>query len=155
MTEMQGSRSTPKVVRRLVLRSSFAVFLAGLTFAAAAQDWPMWGGAPARNMFSPAKGLPDHFTKGKGDIKFKPGTDEVDRINLENLKWVAKIGSQSYGNVTVAHGRVFIGTNNENPRDPRHVGDRSILMCFDEKSGELLWQLVVPKLASRKGNDPE
>ena len=34
-------------------------------------------------------------------------------------------------------------------------GDRSILMCFDEKTGELLWQLVVPKLASGKVNDWE
>ena len=77
------------------------------------------------------------------------------RSNVENLKWVAKLGSQSYGNVTVSQGKVFIGTNNENPRDPRHDGDRSILMCFDEKTGELLWQLVVPKLASGKVNDWE
>ena len=74
---------------------------------------------------------------------------------MKNLKWAAKIGSQSYGNVTVAGGKVFIGTNDENPRDPRHQGDRSILMCFDEKSGEFLWQLVVPKLASGKVNDWE
>jgi outer membrane protein assembly factor BamB len=107
-------------------------------------------------MYSPATGLPDHFTKGSsGDIKFKGTSDEVDRANVENLRWVAKLGSQSYGNVTVANGRVFIGTNNENPRDPRHVGDRSILLCFDEKTGDLLWQLVVPKLASGKVNDWE
>src|SRR5215468_7968625 len=73
--------------------------------SAGAQDWPEWGGTPARNMYSPAKGLPDHFIKGKNsDIKFKSGTDEVDTSNVENLKWVAKIGSQSYGNVTVANG---------------------------------------------------
>jgi hypothetical protein len=107
-------------------------------------------------MYCPATNLPDHFTRGNsGDIKFKGALEEIDRSNTENLKWVAKLGSQSYGNVTVAKGRVFIGTNNENPRDPRHVGDRSILMCFDEKTGELLWQLVVPKLASGKVNDWE
>ena len=55
----------------------------------------------------------------------------------------------------VAGGKVFIGTNNENPRDPQHQGDRSILLCFDEKTGEFLWQLVVPKLASGKVNDWE
>src|SRR5437016_5268466 len=121
-----------------------------------AQDWPQWGGASARNMFSPAKGLPDHFTKGKStDVKFKSGTDEIDQSNLENVKWVAKIGSQSYGNVTVANGRVFIGTNNEPPHDPRHQGDRSILLCFDERTGEMMWQLVIPKLASGKVNDWE
>ena len=52
-------------------------------------------------------------------------------------------------------GKVFIGTNNEPPRDPKHQGDRSILLCFDEKTGAFLWQLVVPKLASGKVNDWE
>jgi outer membrane protein assembly factor BamB len=127
-----------------------------LSLSAGAEDWPEWGGTPARNMYSPAKGLPDHFAKAKtGEIKFKSGSEEVDRTSAENLKWVAKLGGQSYGNVTVAHGRVFIGTNNENPRDPRHIGDRSILLCLDEKTGDLLWQLVVPKLASGKVNDWE
>ena len=37
----------------------------------------------------------------------------------------------------------------------KHQGDRSILLCFDEKTGEFLWQLVVPKLASGKVNDWE
>ena len=116
-----------------------------------AADWPEWGGRPMRNMYSAEKGLPDTF----GKVEFKSGTEEVDTKAVKNLRWAAKIGSQSYGNVTVAKGKVFIGTNNENPRDPKHVGDRSILMCFDEKTGELLWQLVVPKLASGKVNDWE
>jgi outer membrane protein assembly factor BamB len=114
-------------------------------------DWPEWGGGAVRNMYSPAKGLPDSF----GKIEFKPGTEEVDVKGVKNLRWAAKIGSQSYGNVTVAKGRIFVGTNNENPRDPKHQGDRSILMCFDEKTGAFLWQLVVPKLASGKVNDWE
>src|SRR4029077_15601597 len=114
-----------------------------------AADWPQWGGNSIRNMYSPAKGLPDSF----GKIEYKPGTEEVDTKGVKNLRWATKVGSQSYGNVTVAGGKIFIGTNNENPRDPRHQGDRSILMCFDEKTGELLWQLVVPKLASAKVKD--
>jgi outer membrane protein assembly factor BamB len=107
-------------------------------------------------MFSPAKKLPSQLTKETpGEVKFKPGSREIDSAGLPNLKWAAQLGSQSYGNVTVAKGKVFIGTNNENPRDPRHVGDRSILLCLDEKTGELLWQLVIPKLASGKVNDWE
>ena len=120
--------------------------------AMAAQDWPRWGGPdPGRNMYSPAKGLPDRFDPGKP----KSGTDDIDMNTTRNVKWVAKLGSQAYGNVVVAGGKVFIGTNNENPRDPQHQGDRSILLCFDEKTGEFLWQLVVPKLASGKVNDWE
>ena len=116
-----------------------------------AEDWPQWGRTQGRNMYSPAKGLPVEFNAGK----FKQGTDNVDLATTKNVKWVAKLGSQSYGNVTVAGGKVFVGTNNENPRDPKHAGDRSILMCFDEKSGDLIWQLVVPKLKSGKVNDWE
>ena len=112
-------------------------------------DWPQWGGRNMRNMYSPAKNLPADF----GKIDFKPGSDELRTDAIKNLKWVAKLGSQSYGNVTVSGGKVFIGTNNEPRRDPRHPGDRSILLCFDEKTGAFLWQLVVPKLASGKVND--
>ena len=116
-----------------------------------AKDWPQWGGTPPRNMYSPEKGLPAQFDPGK----FKQGTEEVDPKTTKNVKWVAKLGSQSYGNVTVAAGKVFVGTNNESPRDPQHQGDRSILMVFDEKTGEFLWQLVIPKLKSGKVNDWE
>ncbi|HEX4645536.1 MAG TPA: PQQ-binding-like beta-propeller repeat protein, partial [Verrucomicrobiae bacterium] len=73
----------------------------------------------------------------------------------KNVKWVQTLGSQAFGNVVVAGGKVFVGTNNENPRDPQHQGDRSILLCLDEKTGEFLWQLVIPKLASGKVNDWE
>ena len=116
-----------------------------------AADWPQWGGRNSRNMYSPQRGLPDAF----GKIDFKPGTDEISTNAVKNLKWIAKIGSQSYGNVTVSGGRVFLGTNNEPERDSKHLGDRSILLCFDEKTGAFLWQLVVPKLASGKVNDWE
>jgi outer membrane protein assembly factor BamB len=131
--------------------------LAGLAGAlvllpAAAEDWPRWGGNdPGRNMYSPAKGLPDKFDAGK----MKAGSEEIDPKTTKNVRWVAKLGSQSYGNVVVSQGKVLVGTNNENPRDPQHQGDRSILMCFDEKTGELIWQLVVPKLISGKVNDWE
>ena len=52
-------------------------------------DWPMWGGTPSRNMVSAATGVPD-----KWDVKTKA-----------NVKWVAELGSQTYGNATVAGGR--------------------------------------------------
>ena len=117
-----------------------------------AEDWPQWGGNdPGRNMYSKAKGLPDKFDAGK----LKTGTEEVDIATTTNVKWAIKLGSQSYGNPVVADGKVYVGTNNESPRDKRHVGDRSILMCLDEKTGDLLWQLVVPKLKSGKVNDWE
>src|SRR5579859_2712888 len=115
-----------------------------------AQDWPQWGGNdPGRNMYSPATGLPTQFNAGK----YKKGSEEVDMATTKNVKWAATLGSQAFGNVVVSGGKVFVGTNNEHPRDPDFVGDYIILMCLDEKSGDLLWQLVVPKLTSGKVND--
>lgn len=139
--------------KHITLAAVFAL-CASSTFAG---DWPRWGGPdPGRNMYSTETDLPDHITKDpNGHIDLKPGSDDVDINNVPNCKWAVKVGSQSYGNVVVAGGKVFIGTNNENPRDPQHQGDRSILMCFDEKTGAFLWQLVIPKLASGKVNDWE
>lgn len=116
-----------------------------------ATDWPQWGGHSSRNMYSPEKGLPDRFDPGQANSE----TGEVDMKTTKNVKWVAKLGSQSYGNVTISGGKVFVGTNNDSPRDAQHQGDRSILMVFDEKTGKFLWQLIVPKLAAGKVNDWE
>jgi outer membrane protein assembly factor BamB len=124
----------------------------GLVTSTSGVDWPSWGGGDlGRNMYSAAKGLPTVFDAGRP----KSGSDEIDLKTTKNVKWVVKLGSQSYANPTIYRGKVFVGTNNETPRDPRQQGDRSILMCFDEKTGEFLWQLVVPKLKSGKVNDWE
>lgn len=140
-----------RLIMKKLLTHSCAVSLA-FGCVAFAQDWPQWGGNdPGRNMYSPAKGLPDKFDPGK----MKQGTEDVDMGTTKNVKWVAKLGSQSYGNTTVAGGKVFVGTNNDSARDLKHQGDRSILMVFDEKNGDFIWQLVVPKLASGKVNDWE
>ena len=81
----------------------------------------MWGGTPDRNMVSNMKGLPTEW-----DVKTK-----------KNVKWVAELGSQSYGNPVVAGGMVFVGTNNEALRDPKQPGDRGVLMAFKEADGRV------------------
>ena len=134
-----------------ILPFLFSLGAAGALLPAGADDWPMWGRTSDRNMFSTSAGLPDRFDPGK----FKSGTETVDLGTTKNVKWVAKLGTQSYGNATIAQGKVFIGTNNDHPRDLQHQGDRSILLCLDEKTGDMLWQLVVPKLKSGKVNDWE
>lgn len=81
-------------------------------------------------MVSAEKGLPAFFDLETG----------------RNVKWVAELGTESYSTPVVAGGRVFIGTNNERPRDPRQVGDRGVFLCLEEETGRFLWQLVAPKL---------
>src|SRR3954470_15987920 len=139
-----------------------AAALAVATLPAVAEDWPRWGGPdPGRNMYSTAKGLPAKFgptkpsAQGAYAFAFKSGTEEVDLTGTSGVKWVAKLGSQTYGNTVVASGKLLIGTNNATPRDPRFTDDRSILLALDEYTGNFLWQLVVPKLASGKVNDWE
>ena len=133
--------------------SLFTVALTLTSLAAAhAQDWPQWGGSdPGRNMYSSAKGLPEKFNPGK----FKPNSEDIDLSTTENVKWVAKLGSQTYGNPAVANGKILVGTNNATPRDEKIKDDRGNLYAFDEYKGEFLWQLAVPKLASGKVNDWE
>ena len=115
------------------------------------EDWPTWGRDSTRNMVGNAKNLPVEVTPGEMNDE----TEEIDLKTTKNIRWIAKLGSQSYGNVSVAHGKVFAGTNNESPRDKRNVVDRGNLVCFDEKTGEFLWQLATPKLGARKVSDWE
>ena len=69
------------------------------------------------------------------------------------MKWVADLGSQTYGNATVAGGRVFVGTNNELLRDPKQAGDRGVLMAFKQDTGEFLWQNTHEKVSAGRVND--
>ena len=40
----------------------------------------------------------------------------------QNIKWVAKLGTETHSTPVIAGGRVYIGTNNGEPRDPKHQG---------------------------------
>ena len=109
----------------------FAVLASALIFTAGAKDQPQWGQAWSRNMVSEEKHLPSQFDPKTG----------------ENIRWRARLGTESHGSPIIADGRVYVGTNNGEPRSTKHKGDRGVLMCFDERDGNFLWQLVVPKRA--------
>ena len=110
---------------------------------ASAKTWPMYGGSASRNMTNPhAKNLP-----AKWDVAMKT-----------NIKWSADLGSKAYGGPVVVGGKVFVGTNNMKPRDPKTIVkgkaiDMGVLMAFDEAKGDFLWQLAYPKLAAGRVND--
>lgn len=103
-------------------------WLAG-RLAAPAGDHAQLGAAWTRNMVSPETGLPARFDPQTG----------------EHLVWSAALGTETHATPVIAGGRILVGTNNGEPRDPRHQGDRGVLMCLDERDGRFLWQLVVPK----------
>lgn len=113
------------------LRTSVSLFCASVAaFMACAADQPQWGERFTRNMISTERGLPD-------DVDIETG---------RNVRWIAELGNETHASPVIAGGRVYLGTNNANPRDPRHIGDRGLLKCFDEATGRFLWQLVVPKI---------
>jgi outer membrane protein assembly factor BamB len=102
--------------------------------------WPMFGGSPARNMVNRKdRGLPGDWSAVWTEDHRGP---VVDLAKSKNVKWVARLGTRAYGGPVVAGGKVFVGTNNGHPRDPKVVGDRGIVMCFRASDGQFLWQAV-------------
>jgi outer membrane protein assembly factor BamB len=123
---------TNRIGNRCRILACIAVALHFASGLLPAADHPQWGQNFSRNMVSDEQRLPDSINPATG----------------KNLKWKARLGSETHSTPVIAAGKVLIGTNNEEPRDPKRQGDLSVLMCLDEKDGHLLWQLVVPKLTN-------
>jgi outer membrane protein assembly factor BamB len=105
---------------------------------AASGLWPMFGGSLQRNMVNT-------FEKNiASDWDVEAG---------KNIKWTTKLGSRAYGGPVISGGKIFVGTNNESPRNPKITGDKGVVMCFQEADGKFLWQAVHDKLASGLVND--
>lgn len=103
------------------------------------KDWPQWGGWSGKNNTPDGKNIPIEWDIDDGT----------------NIKWSAKLGSQTYGNPAIANGKVYVGTNNgagHLKRYPSNV-DLGCLLCFDEKTGKFLWQHSSPKLSTGRVHD--
>lgn len=102
-------------------------------------DWPQWAGSYLRNNVTNEPNIPTEWDVQAG----------------KNIRWSAPLGSETYGNPVVANGRVYVGTNNGAgyiKRYPSEV-DLGVLLCFDEKTGEFLWQHSSEKLSSGRVHD--
>src|SRR5262249_36885229 len=88
-----------------------------------------------------------------GEFDRKTGAWKPEKAS--NIKWVATLGSQTYGNPAVANGKIFVGTNNTSgylKRYPADV-DLGVLLCFRESDGAFLWQHSCEKLPTGRVND--
>jgi outer membrane protein assembly factor BamB len=104
------------------------------------KTWPLFGGSLSRNLVNTVdKDIPQDFDVAKG----KAG----------NIKWSVNLGSKAYGGPIISGGKIFIGTNNGQPRDAKLKGDKGVMMCFEEATGKFLWQHVYDKLAAGRVND--
>lgn len=125
------------VAKRVLLSSAVLAGLGLVSQFVRADDWPMWGRTPNRDMISPDKNPPTDW-----DVK-----------TGRNILWTAGLGSKSYGNPVVSNGMVFVGTNNEGQRDPSNTADAGVLMAFDSNTGKFLWQRASAKLPTGRVND--
>ncbi len=86
---------------------------------------------------------------------FDAKTGEWLKDKAKNIKWVARLGSQSYGNPVIANGHVYVGSNNGAgylKRYPDQV-DLGVLLCFSEADGKFLWQHSNEKLPTGRVHD--
>jgi len=104
-------------------------------------DWPQLGGTPHRNNTPEGRNIPTEWDVTTG----------------KNIKWSVPLGSQSYGNVVVANGQIYVGTNNGAgyvKRYPKTI-DLGVLLCLRESDGKFLWQHSSPKLPTGRVHDWE
>jgi len=114
-------------------------------------DWPEWGGDSKHNNTPVGENIPTEWEIGDFDYK----TGDWDSTDAKNIKWVSRLGSQTYGNAVVSDGKIFVGTNNSGgwlPRYPSNV-DLGCLLCFDVETGKFLWQHSSEKLPSGRVHD--
>jgi outer membrane protein assembly factor BamB len=113
-------------------------------------DWNQWGGSSLRNNVVAAK-APTEWEVGE----FDSDTGEWNKQSSKNILWAVPLGSQTYGNTSVANGKVYVGTNNGAAylrRYPAEV-DLGVLLCFDAKDGKFLWQDSSEKLHTGRVHD--
>jgi outer membrane protein assembly factor BamB len=94
----------------------------------------MLGGQPQRTHVSAEKNLPVEWN----------GRTQT------NIRWAGALGDVTYGTPVISGGRVFIGTNNDEPAVQQK---RGVLKCFSEKDGALLWRVVHEKLPDAGQDD--
>ena len=92
-------------------------------------DWAQWGGTSERNNTPEGHNIPTEWNIGEFDYR----TGAWDKSKAKNIKWVARLGSQTYGNPVVAGGNVYVGTNNSGGWLKRYPADHDLgcLLCFD------------------------
>jgi len=123
--------------KNVVLALTVTLGAAALLADPAEVERAMFGNTFARNMVSPEKGLPTDW-----DVK-----------TGRNVKWWADVGSQAYAGPVTLGGHVYVGTNNEGRRNPKLDKDRGVIMAFDAKTGDFLWQMTHEKLSAGRVND--
>ncbi len=124
-------------MKKILHSAGLAVALLLASNLSADAETNMWGGSPSRNQVSDEKNLPASWDVDSG----------------ANIKWQIPLGSQTYGGPLIVGDKIFVGTNNRSERNPKHKGDRGVVMAFNLADGAFLWQIAHPKLPAGRVND--
>lgn len=111
-------------------------------------DWPMLGRDATRNAVSSEADPPLTWQVGRVDRQSgrrKPGSQR-------NVRWSAPLGYITMGDPVVVDGLVWVGTNNHKV-DDRSNPDASVLACFRQRDGKLLYRYLSPRLPNARWID--
>lgn len=142
---------SPVLLAALVLTNGPACCLAAQPGDTAKESWLQWGGSSERNNVSGAKDLATEWNVGEFDAT----TGQWQRESAKHIKWVARLGSESYGSPVIAAGKAFCATNNGAgylKRYPASV-DLGCLLAFRQDNGQFLWQFSSEKLKAGRDID--
>ncbi len=145
MTRLGGDDETQRILSEVAMLYSNVIgflFLSAMIAStggsrAKAGDWVMYGGSPDRNLVSGETDIPAEWDVG----------------TKKNIKWIAPLGTTTYGNPVVAGGKIFVSTNNGRGLRPKIQGDKGVVVCLEEATGKFLWQATHDKLPSGAEND--
>ena len=114
------------------------------------EDWPMFGRDGTRNAVSPERRSPTNWDIGTEDDSKPP--QRIQKAQ-RNVKWSVRLGTTTYGDPVVSNGMIWIGTNNGYPSEDRGHVDASVLACFRECDGKLLYRYVSPRMPQGRVHD--
>ena len=69
-----------------------------------------------------------------------------DTTTGRNIVWSVALGNETYGRPVAAGDAVYVGTDNARHMNPAYQKDAGVLMAFQAKDGQFLWQDVAPRV---------
>ncbi|HLW66279.1 MAG TPA: PQQ-binding-like beta-propeller repeat protein [Gemmataceae bacterium] len=130
----------------LLLRFGIGIVACVVCFALPARnfadDWPMWGRDWSHYAVSPEKGAPVDFA-------FDVVSEGKLVSRAKNIAWSTRIGDRPYGTPVIADGMIWVGTSQ--PYGTAKNDDNTVLMCFREHDGKLLYQHASPRNGKAQG----
>ena len=72
-----------------------------------------------------------------------------DAATGRNIGWSVELGTETLGRPVLAGDVVYVGTDNNRPRNPDYDEESGVLMAFQSTNGQFLWQDVAPRVEQR------